>query len=76
MSDAENSYKLDVKMTCTGCSGAIDRVLKKAKEAGEVTEYSVNLDTQAVIVKGPISLEDLQVKIGKTGKEIRSAERI
>jgi len=29
MSDAEHTYKFNVTMTCGGCSGAVDRVLKK-----------------------------------------------
>lgn len=26
---AEHNYKFNVKMTCSGCSGAVERVLKK-----------------------------------------------
>lgn len=29
MADAEHTYKFNVSMTCGGCSGAVDRVLKK-----------------------------------------------
>ncbi|KAK0459765.1 uncharacterized protein EV420DRAFT_1225716, partial [Desarmillaria tabescens] len=57
-------------MTCTGCSGAVTRVLEKAKLDG-VNDYSVNLDTQEVIVKGSIPYEDVLARIKKTGKEVR-----
>jgi len=68
---AEHTYKFDVKMTCSGCSGAINRVLEKA-EADGVTSYNVDLDTQEVVVEGTISYDDLLAKIKKTGKEVRS----
>ncbi|KAK0450900.1 hypothetical protein EV421DRAFT_2050781 [Armillaria borealis] len=70
---AEQTYKFDVKMTCTGCSGAVTRVLEKAKLDG-VNDYTVNLDTQEVIVKGSIPYEDVLARIKKTGKEVRSGE--
>ena len=30
----EHTYKYKVKMTCTGCSGAVTRVLKRAQDEG------------------------------------------
>ncbi|KAF6765236.1 hypothetical protein DFP72DRAFT_870495 [Ephemerocybe angulata] len=72
MSD-EHTYKFDVKMTCGGCSGAVTRVLEKAKSTGSgVTDYTVNLDTQEVVVKGTIGYDEVLEKIKKTGKEVRS----
>ncbi|GAA5856721.1 hypothetical protein JCM8547_008807 [Rhodosporidiobolus lusitaniae] len=74
MSTASN-YKFDVKMTCGGCSGAVTRVLTKAKENGEVSSFDVSLDTQTVLVTSPsLSLDEVKAKIAKTGKEVRSAE--
>ncbi|KAF8212203.1 hypothetical protein K438DRAFT_1231500 [Mycena galopus ATCC 62051] len=64
-------YQFEVKMTCSGCSGAITRVLQKAKEADSVTAFDVNLDTQKVLVKGTIPYDDLLAKLKKTGKEVR-----
>lgn len=29
MADAEHTYKFNVSMSCNGCSGAVDRVLKR-----------------------------------------------
>ncbi|KAJ3744715.1 hypothetical protein F5050DRAFT_1555332, partial [Lentinula boryana] len=63
----EHTYKFDVKMTCSGCSGAVTRVLDKAKP---VEEFSVNLETQEVIVKSTKPYEDIHAKIKKTGKEV------
>ncbi|KAJ7046815.1 copper chaperone taha [Mycena alexandri] len=72
---AEHKYKFDVKMTCTGCSGAVTRVLEKAKSDG-VSDFSVNLETQEVLVTGTMPYEDVLAKIKKTGKEVRSGETI
>jgi len=72
---AEHTYKFDVKMTCSGCSGAINRVLEKARADG-VTSYSVDLGTQEVIVKGTIAYDDVLAKIKKTGKEVRSGTTV
>ncbi|KAF8654067.1 hypothetical protein AX16_003600 [Volvariella volvacea WC 439] len=68
---ATHTYKFDVKMTCGGCSGAVTRVLEKAKADG-VTEYDVSLEKQEVIVKGTLPYEDVLARIQKTGKEVRS----
>ncbi|EEB97437.1 hypothetical protein MPER_03246, partial [Moniliophthora perniciosa FA553] len=68
-----HTYKFDVKMTCSGCSGAVTRVLERAKSDG-VSEYTVNLESQEVIVKGTIPYEDVLERIKKTGKEVRSGE--
>ncbi|PPQ83342.1 hypothetical protein CVT25_003981 [Psilocybe cyanescens] len=58
-------------MTCSGCSGAVTRVLEKAKADG-VSSYIVNLETQEVIVKGTLPYDDVLARIKKTGKEVRS----
>ncbi|KIL69783.1 hypothetical protein M378DRAFT_157018 [Amanita muscaria Koide BX008] len=77
MSSAENTYKFDVKMTCGGCSGAVDRALKKAKDQGDgITEYKVDLATQEVVVKGTATYDVVLEKIKKTGKEVRSGTTV
>ncbi|TFK98930.1 copper chaperone taha [Pterulicium gracile] len=68
---AEHKYKFDVKMTCSGCSGAVNRVLSKADG---VSSYDVKLETQEVFVTGTIPYDELLEKIKKTGKEVRSGE--
>ncbi|GAA5937506.1 hypothetical protein JCM3775_001248 [Rhodotorula graminis] len=68
---ADSTYKFNVKMTCGGCSGAIERVLKKTEG---VSSYDVSLDTQQVIVKTTVPYDDILAKIKKTGKEVISGE--
>ncbi|KAJ7905539.1 copper chaperone taha, partial [Mycena olivaceomarginata] len=64
-------------MTCGGCSGAITRVLEKAKkENAGVDEFTVSLEKQEVLVTGPIAYDTLLEKIKKTGKEVRSGETL
>ncbi|KZT26362.1 heavy metal transport/detoxification protein [Neolentinus lepideus HHB14362 ss-1] len=70
---AEHTYKFDVKMSCTGCSGAIDRVLKKTDG---VSSYDISLENQEVIVKGTIEYDEVLEKIKKTGKEVRSGTTV
>ncbi|CUA68075.1 hypothetical protein RSOLAG22IIIB_03313 [Rhizoctonia solani] len=73
---SEQTYKFNVVMTCSGCSGAIERVLKKAKEAGGVSSYNVDLGKQEVLVTGTSSYDDILTKIKKTGKEVKSGETL
>ncbi|PIL24072.1 hypothetical protein GSI_13823 [Ganoderma sinense ZZ0214-1] len=70
---SEHTYKFNVKMTCSGCSGAVDRVLKKTEG---VSSYDISLEKQEVLVKGTIGFEPLREKIAKTGKEIISGETV
>jgi len=72
---SEHQYRYNVKMTCGGCSGAITRVLERAKTAGDgVSEYTVSLETQEVLVTGSIPFDELTEKIAKTGKQIINKE--
>ncbi|KAI0703624.1 hypothetical protein BC835DRAFT_1303149 [Cytidiella melzeri] len=84
---SEHKYKFDVKMTCGGCSSAVERVLKKTEGwfdisfrtavkssafvATGVTDFTVDLEKQEVLVAGSIEYDDLLQKIKKTGKEGR-----
>ncbi|GAA5894161.1 copper metallochaperone ATX1 [Sporobolomyces salmoneus] len=71
---SQSTYKFNVKMTCEGCSGAIDRVLKKTDG---LDSHEVSLETQEVIVRTRnVSYEDVLAKIKKTGKEVKSGEII
>ncbi|GBE82154.1 hypothetical protein BKA93DRAFT_779064 [Sparassis latifolia] len=70
-----HSYKFDVKMTCSGCSGAVERALKKAESDG-VNSFTVSLEKQEVLVTGTIPYDTLLEKIKKTGKEVRSGETV
>ncbi|KDQ33322.1 hypothetical protein PLEOSDRAFT_1110514 [Pleurotus ostreatus PC15] len=73
ISMSDHTYKFDVKMTCSGCSGAVERVLKKTDG---VSSYDISLEKQEVLVKGSIPYDDLLEKIKKTGKEVRSGTTI
>lgn len=73
-------------MTCGGCSGAVERVLKKTDgecylsdlrgsvpdefAATGIESFDVSLEKQEVIVKGTIPYDTLLEKIKKTGKEV------
>ena len=60
-------------MPCGGCSGAVTRVLTKAKESGAgVNSFTVSLEDQSVEVRGPIDFDELTAKIEKTGKKVCS----
>ncbi|QRV99844.1 copper chaperone [Ceratobasidium sp. AG-Ba] len=74
MSD-EHTYKFNVTMTCGGCSGAVTRVLEKAKGNG-VSDFEVSLEKQEVIVKGTMPYDDVLAKIKKTGKTVNSGETV
>jgi len=65
----EHTYKFDVAMSCSGCSGAVDRVLKKLEG---VKSYEVSLDNQtATVVAEPVLPYDTVLKtIAKTGKKV------
>ncbi|KAL9630761.1 MAG: hypothetical protein Q9164_006253, partial [Protoblastenia rupestris] len=69
---AQHHYKFDITMTCSGCSGAIERVLKKTEG---LNSYTVSLPSQqAEIWTDSVSYETILEKIKKTGKEVRGAE--
>lgn len=56
-------------MTCSGCSSAIDRVLKRMKP--EVSRYDISLENQTVDVETDLPIDAVLIKIQKTGKEIK-----
>jgi len=55
-------------MTCSGCSGAVTRVLSKLQG---VTNFDVSLETQKVVVEATIPQEQVFQAIQKTGKATR-----
>jgi len=73
MSAQVHKYEFNVRMTCGGCSSAIERVLGRNKD---VTTYDVSLENQKVVVTGPISYDTVLEVIKKTGKEVISGETI
>ncbi|KAI6045786.1 hypothetical protein EDC04DRAFT_3137085 [Pisolithus marmoratus] len=69
----QHTYQYQVKMTCSGCSGAVSRALGKLKEQG-VESYDVSLEKQEVIVRGTAGYDFVLDKIKKTGKEVISGQ--
>ncbi|KAI4160913.1 MAG: hypothetical protein LQ342_005339 [Letrouitia transgressa] len=61
-------------MSCGGCSGAVDRVLKRIPG---IESYTVSLETQTADVYAgeDVSYETVLEKIKKTGKTVVGAER-
>ncbi|KZZ96180.1 Heavy metal-associated domain, HMA [Ascosphaera apis ARSEF 7405] len=71
---AEHYYKFNVSMSCSGCSGAIDRVLKKLDG---VKSHNVDLEKQTAevtTVDDSLSFDTVLATIRKTGKTVNSAE--
>ncbi|KAL2041251.1 hypothetical protein N7G274_006196 [Stereocaulon virgatum] len=59
-------------MTCSGCSGAIERVLKKTEG---LSSYKVDLETQSAdVYTDTVPYETVLEKIKKTGKPVKGAE--
>ncbi|ORX90382.1 heavy metal transport/detoxification protein, partial [Basidiobolus meristosporus CBS 931.73] len=61
------THKFKVAMSCSGCSGAVERVLKKLDG---VDNYDISLEQQTVTVHGDIPQETVFEAIKKTGKEV------
>ncbi|KAB8542105.1 hypothetical protein FH972_025568 [Carpinus fangiana] len=70
---ADHKYLFNVTMSCGGCSGAVERVLKKLDG---VKSFDVSLETQTAQVVAEPSLEYSTVleKIKKTGKAVTGAQ--
>ncbi|KAG7285433.1 hypothetical protein NEMBOFW57_010060 [Staphylotrichum longicolle] len=69
----EHNYVFNVSMSCGGCSGAVERVLKKLEG---VKSYEVSLDTQTakVVADDSLPYEKVLKTIAKTGKKVNSGE--
>ncbi|SPO03963.1 related to antioxidant protein and metal homeostasis factor [Cephalotrichum gorgonifer] len=66
---SDHTYDFEITMSCGGCSGAVDRVLKKLEG---VKSYEVSLEKQTASVIAEPTLEYATVlkTISKTGKKI------
>ncbi|KAK4655836.1 Cytosolic copper metallochaperone [Podospora pseudocomata] len=69
----EHKYHFNIVMSCGGCSGAVDRVLKKLEG---VKSYTVSLETQTatVIAEDSLPYEKVLKTIAKTGKKVTKGE--
>lgn len=65
-----NHYQFNVKMPCSGCSNAIQRVLNKMEP--EVSKTEISLEKQSVDVYTTLPYDTILEKIKKTGKEVLS----
>ncbi|KAJ5587928.1 heavy metal ion transporter [Penicillium hispanicum] len=70
---SDHQYKFNVSMSCGGCSGAVERVLKKLEG---VKSFDVNLDSQTALVstEPTVSYATVLEVIKKTGKTVNSGE--
>ncbi|KAJ3361563.1 Cytosolic copper metallochaperone [Allomyces javanicus] len=64
------TYTFNVTMTCTGCSGAVERALKRL---GGINKLDISLEKQTVVVETDHSLETVFETIKKTGKAVTVA---
>ncbi|KAF9323174.1 Cytosolic copper metallochaperone [Podila clonocystis] len=65
------TFVYDVTMTCSGCSGAVTRVLTKLQG---VDKFDVSLETQKVTVESAtLSQDEILAVIQKTGKAAKVA---
>ncbi|KAL9136227.1 MAG: hypothetical protein Q9175_002575 [Cornicularia normoerica] len=70
--EAAHHYHFDITMTCSGCSGAVERVLKKTDG---LSSYTVNLEAQtADVYTDSVPFDTVLEKIKKTGKTVKAAE--
>ncbi|CCE62103.1 hypothetical protein TPHA_0B04340 [Tetrapisispora phaffii CBS 4417] len=69
-----NHYQFNVAMTCSACSGAIERVLNKLKP--DVSKLDISLESQTVDVYTTLPYETILEKIQKTGKEVKSGKTL
>ncbi|RPB28615.1 hypothetical protein L211DRAFT_399495 [Terfezia boudieri ATCC MYA-4762] len=72
---SEHHYEFEVKMACGGCSGAVERVLKKTEGVKEV-DIDLKAQTVKVTTSSEVSFDLVREKIGKTGKEILSSTQV
>ncbi|KAJ6004092.1 hypothetical protein N7499_000156 [Penicillium canescens] len=70
---SDHQYKFNVTMTCGGCSGAVERVLKKLEG---VKNFDVNLESQTanVTTEPTLSYDTVLATIKKTGKAVTGGE--
>lgn len=69
-----HQYHFDVSMSCSGCSGAIDRVLKRV-EGLEKVDISLENQTVDVTTKDDsVDYDRIYQTIAKTGKKVNDGK--
>lgn len=62
----------NVKMTCEGCTNAINRILTKNKDKLLIQDYDISLENQQVTINHDEKVNDDQILavLKKSGKEV------
>ncbi|GLI73549.1 cytosolic copper metallochaperone [Penicillium ochrochloron] len=70
---SDHQYKFNVSMSCGGCSGAVERILKRLEG---VKTFDVSLETQTanITTEPTVSYDTVLAAIKKTGKTVNSGE--
>ncbi|KAJ5995822.1 hypothetical protein N7481_002799 [Penicillium waksmanii] len=70
---SDHQYTFNISMSCGGCSGAVERVLKKLQG---VKTFDVNLESQTakITTEPSLSYDTVLATIKKTGKAVNSGE--
>ncbi|CAI7642857.1 hypothetical protein N7533_011373 [Penicillium manginii] len=70
---SDHQYTFNISMSCGGCSGAVERVLKKLDG---VKTFDVNLESQTakITTEPSLSYDTVLATIKKTGKAVNSGE--
>ncbi|KAJ1954914.1 Cytosolic copper metallochaperone [Dipsacomyces acuminosporus] len=63
-----NTYEFEVAMSCSGCSGAVERALKRVEG---VESIDISLEAQKVKVTTDLPRELILETIKKTGKPVK-----
>ncbi|KAJ1829092.1 Cytosolic copper metallochaperone [Coemansia sp. RSA 2599] len=63
-----SAYEFEVAMSCSGCSGAVERALKKVEA---IESFDVNLKEQRVRVTTALTKDAILEIIKKTGKAVK-----
>lgn len=67
-------YQYDVKMNCSGCSGAVTKAVNRLEGIDKV---ETDLKAQTVdVYTGTVDYETVLAKIKKTGKEVNGGRVI
>ncbi|CCH42156.1 Superoxide dismutase 1 copper chaperone [Wickerhamomyces ciferrii] len=70
---SDHQYQFNVKMSCSGCSNAVNKALSRKEENSKI---DISLENQLVDVTSSLPYEDVLATIQKTGKEVISGKTI
>jgi len=63
-------YQFQVEMTCEGCSNAMNKILSRQRDKGEVDDFTVDLPTKTVNVTTTKELQEVVAMLEKAGKKV------